>query len=111
MTSGFLYLEEPIFKLRGVCFFIIVFLQNTVFTVNSVALNQTRRSAASDLGLHCLQMSLLWDARHKWINQCNLILFLFLFCFYFTCVLKGRQILYRTVCVPTHAASSEEGLF
>ena len=26
------------------------------------------RSAASDLGLHCLPMSLLWDARLKWVN-------------------------------------------
>ena len=25
-------------------------------------------SMASDLGLHCLPVSLLWD-RHKWINQ------------------------------------------
>ena len=25
-------------------------------------------SAASDLGLHCLPMSFLWDARHKWIE-------------------------------------------
>ena len=25
-------------------------------------------SAASDLGLHCLHMSLLWDTRHKWIK-------------------------------------------
>ena len=25
--------------------------------------DQTPRSAASDLGLHCLPMSLLWDAR------------------------------------------------
>ena len=24
---------------------------------------------ASDLGLHCLSISLLWDARHKWVNQ------------------------------------------
>ena len=23
---------------------------------------------ASDLGLHCLAMSLLWDARHKWVK-------------------------------------------
>ena len=23
---------------------------------------------ASDLGLHCLPMSLLWDTRHKWVN-------------------------------------------
>ena len=25
-------------------------------------------SAASDLGLHCLQMSLWWDATHKWVK-------------------------------------------
>ena len=25
-------------------------------------------SAASDLGLHCLPMYLLWDTRHKWVN-------------------------------------------
>ena len=29
--------------------------------VNSIDLDQTPHSAASDLGLHCLQMSLLWD--------------------------------------------------
>ena len=27
-----------------------------------------QNSAASDLGLHCLPMSLLWDARQKWVN-------------------------------------------
>ena len=27
--------------------------------------------AASDLGLHCLPMSILWDARHKWENEIN----------------------------------------
>ena len=27
------------------------------------------RSAASDLGLHCLPVSLLWDARHKWVKR------------------------------------------
>ena len=26
------------------------------------------RSVVSDLGLHCLSMSLLWDARFKWVN-------------------------------------------
>ena len=28
--------------------------------------------AASDLGLHCLPMPHLWDARHKWVNNNNL---------------------------------------
>ena len=39
-----------------------------VINANSVDPDQTPRSAASDLGLHCLPMSNLWDARHKWVN-------------------------------------------
>ena len=31
---------------------------------NSIDPNQTLRSFASDLGLHCLPMSLLWRDRH-----------------------------------------------
>ena len=40
-----------------------------MFNANSVDPDQTPRSAASDQGLHCLPMSLLWDARLKWVNQ------------------------------------------
>ena len=39
-----------------------------MFNANSVDPYQTPRSAASDLGLHRLPMSLLWDARHKWFK-------------------------------------------
>ena len=39
-----------------------------VFNTNSADPDRTLHSAASDLGLHCLQMSDLWDARHKWVN-------------------------------------------
>ena len=39
-----------------------------VFNANSVDPDQTPRSAASDLGLHCLSTALLWDAGHKWVN-------------------------------------------
>ena len=42
-----------------------------VFKANSVDLGQTPRSAVFDLGLHCLLMSLLWDARHKWVKHTN----------------------------------------
>ena len=35
---------------------------------NNVDLAQTPRSAASDLGLCCLPLSHLWDARHKWVH-------------------------------------------
>ena len=31
-------------------------------------------SVPSDLGLHCLPMSLLWDTRHKWVNEITKIL-------------------------------------
>ena len=40
-----------------------------VHNANSVDTDQTPRSAASDLGLHCLPMSLFGDARHKWVNK------------------------------------------
>ena len=35
---------------------------------NSVDHDQMPRSAASDLGLHCLPMSQKWDARLIWVN-------------------------------------------
>ena len=38
--------------------------QKTVFNSKSVDPDQTPHYAASDMGLHCLPMSLLWDARH-----------------------------------------------
>ena len=46
----------------------INFIEIPVFKANSVDPDQTPRSAASDLGLHCLPMSLLWDTRHKYVN-------------------------------------------
>ena len=36
---------------------------------NSVDPDQTPRSSASELGLHCLPMSLLWDARLKRVGE------------------------------------------
>ena len=52
------------------------FVKISELNANSVDLDQMLHSAASDLGLHCLPMSLLWDARHKWvkfreINSCR----------------------------------------
>ena len=50
----------------GVLSFLLLpcFITIPVLNVNSVE----PHSAASDLGLHCLPMSLLWDARHKWVK-------------------------------------------
>ena len=39
-----------------------------VVNANSVDPDQTPHFAASDLRLHCLPMSHLWDARHKWVD-------------------------------------------
>ena len=39
-----------------------------VINANSIDPDQMPRSAASDLSPHCLQMSHLWDARHKWVK-------------------------------------------
>ena len=38
------------------------------FNANCEDLDQTPRSAASDLGLHGLPQFFLWDAKHKWIK-------------------------------------------
>ena len=45
------------------------FMEIPVFNANGVVPDQTPHFAASDLGLHCLPMSLLWDARHKWVKR------------------------------------------
>ena len=43
-------------------------IEINLFNANSVAPDHTLRSVTSDLGLHCVQMSLLWVAMHKWVN-------------------------------------------
>ena len=42
-----------------------MFIEIPVFNANSLDPDQTPRSAASELGLACLPMSHLWDARHN----------------------------------------------
>ena len=44
------------------------FIKMPVLNANSVDPDQTPRFVASDQGLHCLPMSLLWDVRHEWVN-------------------------------------------
>ena len=44
------------------------FIEIPVFKANNVDPDQIPRSTASDLGLHRLSMSILWDSMHKWIN-------------------------------------------
>ena len=45
------------------------FLKIYKFSTKSVDPDQTPRSAASDLGLHCWPLSLLKKARHKFVGQ------------------------------------------
>ena len=44
------------------------FVEISDSNANSADPDQTPRSAASDLGLHSLSMSFLWDARLKLVN-------------------------------------------
>ena len=72
MPSGLFYinsLDRSISYIRSLVDFHYhyAFLVIPVVNAYSVDPDQTPRSAASDLGLHCLYMSLWWDARLKWV--------------------------------------------
>ena len=63
-------MDESISSFKGVwCTFSFLFCFEWIFLLaNSEDPEQTPRSAASDLGLHCLPMSQKWDARLIWVN-------------------------------------------
>ena len=74
MPGGFFYfnsLDGVISYIRGVwlIFIIVMFVGISELNTNSVDSDQTPRSVASDLDLHCLPMSFLWDARLIWVSQ------------------------------------------
>ena len=48
---------------------LLYFITISVVNANSVNPDQTPQKAASDLGLHCLHLSLLGDARLKWVKD------------------------------------------
>ena len=52
--------------LVSIYYYYVCFIEIPDLNANSVDPDRTPRSAASDLDLHCLLISLLWDARHKW---------------------------------------------
>ena len=58
---------EPIYA--NSFYYYHAFVEMSELNANSVQLDQTLHSLASDLGLHCLPMSLLWDARLKWVKR------------------------------------------
>ena len=51
-------------------------MQETIYHVHT---EMRQSSAVSDLGLHCLQRSYLWDTRHEWVPS------------YFINILAGAQ--------------------
>ena len=70
MNSSTPSLWTSTFQVEGlsgqfVFFNIIMFIEIPVIIVNSVNPDQKPRSVASDFGLHCLPMFILWDGRHK----------------------------------------------
>ena len=52
--------------MSGYFFIGTMFIEIPVLNANSVDPDQTRQS---DLSLHCLPMSILGDARNKWLNM------------------------------------------
>ena len=67
--------------------FLLVLCKNSVFNANSVNPDQTLQNAASDPGLHCLPMSILWDASIKWVNK-HLFMYRVMYYLSFSCELK-----------------------
>ena len=72
MPSGLFYLnslDRSISYIRGVWFLLLsYFVEFSEVNANHVDPDQTSWSVASDLGLHSLPVSLLWDTRIKWVN-------------------------------------------
>ena len=73
MPSGLFYLNTldwsiPNRRVVWVIFIFTIFIEIPVSNAKRVDPYQTPRFPASDLRLHCLPISLLWDAWHKWVN-------------------------------------------
>ena len=58
----------PVKGLSGKFLLLPWFTEIPVLYAKSIDPDQTPWSVASDLGLYCLHMSLLWDTRLKWVK-------------------------------------------
>ena len=58
----------PIEGVSGFFLLLPCFFEIPVFNANRVDPDQMPHSAATDLGLHCLPKSLLWDTGHKLVQ-------------------------------------------
>ena len=47
---------------------LLCLVETSELNANGVDSDQTPCSVASDLGLHCLPVSYLWDSRLKWVK-------------------------------------------
>ena len=70
MPSGLFFpssLNRVISNGSGVWLICIVTIFKAIHVFNAISVDpdQMPQSVVSDLGLHCLSMSLLWNARHK----------------------------------------------
>ena len=79
LPNGFFYLHSlgwSISNIKGVWLALLLsyFVEIYEINANSVDPDQMPCSAASDLGLHCLSLSHLWDARLLWVIVCSSII-------------------------------------
>ena len=63
------FMQSGLFFLNSLEQSILSFIGMLVTSKNSVDPDQTPYSVASALGLHCLPMSHVWDARYKWVKS------------------------------------------
>ena len=72
LDSSTLTLWTGSFQIEGMCGLFLSlpwFIKVHVLNANSVDPYQTPCSVASDQGVHCLPMSLLWSVRHEWFKH------------------------------------------
>ena len=64
--------DESICHFRDIRFtlFFYSILDEKILLANNVDPDQTPHYVASNLGLHCLPLTLLWGSREEWINYC-----------------------------------------
>ena len=55
-------------QMSGYILLLSWFIEISELNANIIDTGQRFHSAASDLGLHCLLMSILWDAKLKWVK-------------------------------------------
>ena len=74
---------------------------------NSVGPDQTPQHAASDQGLPCLPMYILWDTTYTWVNAGFTETRLILICYHFCLYQSGASLI---VFLPRNLGSKEEDI-